>query len=174
MIERLRAWRETMDNRWKEWVLGYNRNAQFDLLKKVGISTPDTDDLGRLLMIVISAAAAVRRRRGLVGLAPPHARPAPDAAARVGVARAAGRTACRWRRTSRPACVAAALRRRFGAPADGLARRLDAMERLRYGPRRPDAAAPDWRGVRGGARALAAALAQAARARDAAPAHAGA
>src|SRR5476649_1657189 len=53
MVEGLRAWRETMDNRWKEWVLGYNRNAQFDLLKKIGVSTPDTDDLGRLLMGVI-------------------------------------------------------------------------------------------------------------------------
>ncbi|MEP6505160.1 MAG: DUF3488 and transglutaminase-like domain-containing protein, partial [Betaproteobacteria bacterium] len=58
MIARLRTLRETLDNRWQEWVLGYNRNSQFDLLRKMGVPTPDTDDLGRLLVIVISAAAA--------------------------------------------------------------------------------------------------------------------
>ena len=61
-VDRLRVWRETLDNRWQEWVLGYNRNSQFDLLRKVGISTPDAEDLGRLLTIVISAAGIFGRR----------------------------------------------------------------------------------------------------------------
>ena len=163
MIERLRAWRETMDNRWKEWVLGYNRNAQFDLLKKAGIVAPDTDDLGRLLMIVISGAA-------LVGTAAAwwdsHRRtPGQRAQRRLASAlRALQPHGVQVAAHESPGVVAAGLRSRFGPAAEGLARRLDALERLRYGPD-TDSAAPDWAGVRAGARALAAALAS--------PAHAG-
>jgi protein-glutamine gamma-glutamyltransferase len=168
MVERLRAWRETMDNRWKEWVLGYNRNAQFDLLKKMGVGTPDSNDLGRLLMGVISVAAVfgaaaawwdshrrtpgqrrTRRLESALRALQPH-----------GVKVAVHES---------PGVVAASLRRRFGAPAQDLARRLDAMERLRYGPA-AETQAPDWRGARSAARALAAALAKAARAGDATPA----
>ncbi len=170
MIERLRAWRETMDNRWKDWVLGYNRNAQFDLLKKAGIGTPDTDDLGRLLMIVISGAA-------LVGTAAAwwdsHRRtPGQRAQRRLAKAlRALQAHGVQVAPHESPGVVAAALRRRFGRDANDLARRLDALERLRYGPE-AGSAAPDWRGVRAAARALAAALAQATRTRDASPARA--
>jgi len=170
MIERLRAWRETMDNRWKEWVLGYNRNAQFDLLKKAGIGTPDTDDLGRLLMIVISGAA-------LVGTAAAwwdsHRRtPGQRAQRRLASAlRALQPHGVQVAAHESPGVVAAALRRRFGAAAEGLARRLDALERLRYGPD-TTGATPDWAGVRAGARTLAAALASPARTGNASPARA--
>jgi hypothetical protein len=170
MVERVRAWRETMDNRWKEWVLGYNRNAQFDLLKKVGISSPDSDDLGRLLMVVISVAAIFgagsawwdshrrtpgqrRTRRLAAALRPLLAH---------GVQVAAHES---------PGVVAASLRRRFGQAAEDLARRLDALERTRYGPA-VEVRPTDWTGVKTGARALAAALAQSARASGAAPARA--
>ena len=156
MADRLRSWRETLDNRWQEWVLGYNRNAQFDLLRKAGFGSPDADDLGHLLMLVISAAAAfgagaawwdahrrtpgqrhTRRLASALRALQPH-----------GVQVAAHES---------PGVVAAALRRRFGPAAEGLARRLDALERQRYGP--PGAAAAaDWAGVRSGARSLAAAL----------------
>jgi len=170
MIERLRAWRETMDNRWKDWVLGYNRNAQFDLLKRVGIGTPDTNDLGRLLMMVVSGAA-------LVGTAAAwwdsHRRtPGQRAQRRLAAAlRALKPHGVQVGQHESPGVVAAVLRRRFGPAAEELARRLDALERLRYGPD-AGSAAPDWRGVRAGARALAAALAQGVRARDAALARA--
>ena len=162
MIDRLRAWRETMDNRWKEWVLGYNRGAQFDLLKKAGIGTPDTDDLGRLLMIVISGAA-------LVGTAAAwwdsHRRtPGQRAQRRLASAlRALQPHGVQVAAHESPGVVATALRRRFGPAAEGLARRLDALERLRYGPD-TGSTKPDWSGVRAGARALAVALAQPARA----------
>ncbi|MBC7663449.1 MAG: hypothetical protein H7276_06565 [Caulobacter sp.] len=55
--------------------------------------------------------------------------------------------------------TAATLRRRLGASAEGVARRLGAIERLRYGAPDP-AASADWPGVTADARALAAALAQ--------------
>jgi hypothetical protein len=63
-----------------------------------------------------------------------------------------------------PGVVAAALRRRFGDPAEALARRLDALERQRYGPPGATAdAAADWAGAKAAARALAATLAAGAR-----------
>ena len=170
LVERLRAWRETMDNRWKEWVLGYNRNAQFDLLKKMGVGTPDSEDLGRLLTTVISIAAAFGA--GAAWYDSHRRTPGQRQTRRLESAlRALQAYDVKVAAHESPGVVAASLRRRFGARAEGLARRLDAMERLRYGPA-ADAAAPDWRGVRAGARALAAALAQAARTGDAAPAHA--
>ena len=145
--------------------MGYNRNAQFDLLKKAGFGTPDTDDLGRLLMIVISGAA-------LVGTAmawwDSHRRtPGQRAQRRLASAlRALQGHGVQVAAHESPGVVAAALRRRFGADAEGLARRLDALERLRYGPP-TGGATPDWDGVRAAARALAAVLASPARAGDA-------
>ena len=168
MLETLRAWRETMDNRWKEWVLGYNRSAQFDLLKKVGVSAPDSDDLGRLLMGAIGAAALFgagaawwdSHRRTPGQRLTRRLESALRALQAHGVAVAAHDS---------PGVVAASLRRRFGAPAEDLALALDALERQRYGPA-TQANAPDWAGVRVAARALAATLARAARAGDAATA----
>ena len=174
MVERLRAWRETMDNRWKEWVLGYNRNAQFDLLKKMGVGAPDSDDLGRLLMTVISVAAMFGA--GTAWWDSHRRTPGQRQTRRLESAlrplQAHGVTVCAH---ESPGGVGATLRRRFGAPADDLVRRLDALERVRYGPAATATAGmPDWRGVRAAARALADVLAQDARAGDAAPAHVGA
>jgi protein-glutamine gamma-glutamyltransferase len=170
MIDRLRAWRETMDNRWKDWVLGYNRNAQFNLLQKVGIGTPDTSDLGRLLMIVISAAALVGT--GVAWWDSHRRTPGQRAHRRLAAAlRALQPHGVEVALHESPGVVAAALRRRFGAAAEGLARALDGLERLRYGPQ-AGGAPPDWGEVRALARALAAALAKPARTGDAAPARA--
>ena len=170
MVQRLRAWRETLDNRWNLWVLGYNRSAQFDLLKKVGVGTPDTDDLGRLLMFLLSGVA-------LVGTAmawwDSHRRtPGQRLARRLSDAlRALQAHDVRVATHESPGVVAATLRRRFGTRADALVAELERLERLRYGPE-AGTTPPDWRGVRAAARALAAALAQRARTGDATPARA--
>jgi hypothetical protein len=157
-IDRFRAWRETLDNRWQEWVLGYNRNTQFDLLKKVGVSSPDSDDLGRLLTVVIGVAAAFGA--GAAWWDSHRRTPGQRQARRLAAAlRALQRHGVQVAAHESPGVVGATLRRRFGTPADALARRLDALERLRYGPP-GQAAAPDWKGVAADARALAATLAQ--------------
>ncbi|MEO5686971.1 MAG: DUF3488 and transglutaminase-like domain-containing protein [Burkholderiaceae bacterium] len=161
MLDSLRAWRETLDNRWKDWVLGYNRNAQFDLLKKLGVSTPDSEDLGRLLTIVISAAAVFGA--GTAWWDSHRRTPGQRQTRRLASAlRALQPHGVRVAVHESPGVVAAALRQRFGGAADDVARRLDAVERQRYGPG-ADAAAADWAGVKAAARALAAARAQLAR-----------
>jgi len=170
MVERLRAWRETMDNRWREWVLGYNRNAQFDLLKKMGVNTPDSDDLGRLLMGVIGAAALFGA--GAAWWDSHRRTPGQRLARRLESAlRALQAHGVKVAPHESPGVMAASLRRRFGAQAEGLAQRLDALERQRYGPA-AHAPAADWGGVRAAARALAAALAKSARAGNGTPAQA--
>ncbi|MGN6526294.1 MAG: transglutaminaseTgpA domain-containing protein [Burkholderiaceae bacterium] len=162
LVDRMRRWREAVEFRWNQWVLGYNRGAQFDLLRKLGVGSPDTDDLGRVLIIVVTGAAlfgagaawldARRRtpgqrfaRRLAAALAP---------LASHGVAIAAHES---------PGAVAATLRRRFGEDAHALAALLDGLERQRYGPPRgeagPSAAPAPWRELRAAARALAARLA---------------
>jgi len=164
LVERLRAWRETMDNRWNEWVLGYNRNTQFDLLKKMGFGSPDTDDLGRLTTTIISLAAVFG---AAVAWWDSHRRtPGQRQTRRLASAlRALQPHGVQVGAHESPGVVGAALRRRFGTHAEGLARRLDALERQRYGPSADDGTA-DWAGVKAASRALAATLARVTRAGD--------
>ena len=48
------AW-ETLDNRWQQWVLGYTRQDQFQLLSKLGFDSPDWTALGQLAAGLIAA-----------------------------------------------------------------------------------------------------------------------
>lgn len=57
---RLRSLAESVDLRWQQWVLGYQRQQQFQLLEKLGFESPDWDSLGR------AAAAAITLLVGLV------------------------------------------------------------------------------------------------------------
>jgi transglutaminase-like putative cysteine protease len=170
LVQRLRAWRETLDNRWNVLVLGYNRSAQFDLLKKAGVGTPDTDDLGRLLMILLSGVALVGT--GMAWWDSHRRTPGQRLARRLATAlRPLQAHDVQVAAHESPGVVAATLRRRFDARADALVAQLETLERLRYGPA-SGTVSPDWRGVRSAARALASALAQHARPGDASPARA--
>ncbi len=172
MLESMRTWRETLDNRWKDWVLGYNRGTQFDLLKKIGIGTPDSDDLGRVLMSVISVAALFGA--GVAWWDSHRRSPGQRQTRRLASAlRALLPHGVQVAAHESPGVIAASLRRRFGGAARELAARLEAIERQRYGPP-GEAATPDWRRVRAQARALAAALVRTGRTNGAAPARASA
>ncbi len=52
---------EAVNNRWNQWVLNYSKSQQTDLLKKLGFSSPDWEDLGLLLLLCCLGA-------GLIGL----------------------------------------------------------------------------------------------------------
>jgi hypothetical protein len=45
LAAQLQALWEALDNRWNQWVLNYTQSQQLDLLKKLGFSQPDLDDL---------------------------------------------------------------------------------------------------------------------------------
>ncbi len=59
LLAKLRLGWETMNNRWNQWVLGYSRGAQFDLLRKLGMESPRWEDLALLLVGALSALAAL-------------------------------------------------------------------------------------------------------------------
>ena len=124
-----RAW-ELLDSRWNQWVMGYSRTSQFDLLARLGVRQPDWADVARALVIVLSAAAAAgaawawfdRHRQD------PWQRLQARLAARlqgVGVAAQPHQP---------PRTLAALVRARHGAAGEGLAQLLEALDRWRYGP----------------------------------------
>lgn len=55
----MRAYLDAGNHRWNLWVLSYSRQRQMDLLRDLGLSSPDTSDLIRLTAIAASAAALV-------------------------------------------------------------------------------------------------------------------
>jgi protein-glutamine gamma-glutamyltransferase len=57
LLARLRSGWETMNNRWNQWVLGYSRAEQFDVLRALGFEAPSWDDLARLTVAVFGAMA---------------------------------------------------------------------------------------------------------------------
>jgi transglutaminase-like putative cysteine protease len=164
LLDRVRVFRETMDNRWKQWVLGYNRTTQFDLLKQIGVSAPDTDDLGHALIGLVVAAASFG---AVAAWWDAHRRTPGQRIARklAGSLRALEPHGVRVAPHESPGGIAATLRQRFGGAAASLAAVLESMERTRYGP--PSRLAHgaggrtrgSWRRLRTEARALAARLA---------------
>ena len=48
---------DAANNRWNQWVLSYSRGAQFNLLKSLGLSSADWQDLAWLLLSSMSALA---------------------------------------------------------------------------------------------------------------------
>jgi protein-glutamine gamma-glutamyltransferase len=57
LLARLRQGWETMNNRWNQWVLGYSRGTQFDLLRNLGMDSPRWEDLALLLVGALSSLA---------------------------------------------------------------------------------------------------------------------
>jgi transglutaminase-like putative cysteine protease len=136
---RLREAWEAMNNRWNQWVLDYSRQQQFDLLKRLGVASPDWADLGfALIWILVTGSLAgaawawwdrrrqdpwqrlLRRVRAELVLRHLPAQPHHP-----------------------PRTLAAMVRERFGAGGQAVAAALDALDLARYGPRaadRPDRA----------------------------------
>jgi len=54
---RLRELSERIDLRWQQWVLGYERQQQFQLLEKLGFSAPDWHTLGHVAAGLMAALA---------------------------------------------------------------------------------------------------------------------
>jgi transglutaminase-like putative cysteine protease len=50
------AW-EAVNNRWNQWVLNYTQSKQLDLMRKLGFSSPNWQDLAYVLICIVVAAA---------------------------------------------------------------------------------------------------------------------
>ncbi len=54
-LRRIRSMWEAVDHRWNVWVLQYSRDQQMDVLKQLGWSSPDWNDLSQILGWIIGA-----------------------------------------------------------------------------------------------------------------------
>jgi hypothetical protein len=131
-----RAW-ELLDSRWNQWVMGYSRTQQFDLLKRLGVRQPDWADLARALVLLLAVAASAGALWAWV-----------DRHRQDPWQRLQGRLRQRLRAAGvdaqphhAPRTLATLVRQRHGAAGEPLAQALEALDRQRYaagGQRLPD------------------------------------
>jgi transglutaminase-like putative cysteine protease len=140
LLSNLRAGWEAVNNRWNQWVLNYSRTQQFDLLQRLGIRAPDWQDLGLVLVGLLTAMALAgagwafwdRHRQDPWHKLHAHVR---AALAPLGIDAMPHHP---------PRRLAQMVRDQLGDRSDLLAYELEALERQRYGRqarRRPD---PAW------------------------------
>jgi transglutaminase-like putative cysteine protease len=128
LMQTLRVRWEAINNRWNQWVLGYSRQQQFDLLARLGMKDANWTQLVLVLVWIASGVALAgaawawwdRRRQDPWQRLHTRVR---RRLQRLGVASAPHHP---------PRTLAAELRRTLGAPGEALARELDALDRLRY------------------------------------------
>ncbi len=53
LATRLRSAWEGVNNRWNQWVLNYTRGQQFELLRALGVPSPDWQDLTNILILTL-------------------------------------------------------------------------------------------------------------------------
>ena len=135
-----RGW-ERAQQQWNQWVVGYSRKQQFDLMKRLGVEFPDTVTLSKVLIGLLCAGALAgaawaawdRRRQDPWQRLHRHLH---QRLARLGVDTAAHEG---------PRARAAAARAALGDAAAPLQEVLLALELDRYGPGGHGTSPREWR-----------------------------
>jgi hypothetical protein len=129
LLAAMRAGWDAMNNGWNQWILNYTQSRQLDMLRNLGISSPEWEDLARVLIGVIVAIA-------LAGAAWSWW----DRLQHDPWLRLLGRARRRLRgaglevgNTAPPRTIADLVTTRFGADARALAQWLLQLEAQRYG-----------------------------------------
>ena len=124
-----RTW-ELMDSRWNQWVMGYSRTRQFNLLQSLGVQNPDWTDLARALAGLLAAGAA----GGALWAWHDRRRQDPWQRLHSRLCRCLQAAGVAARPHHPPRTLAALVRARHGAAGEALAQHLDALDRRRYAP----------------------------------------
>ncbi|MBK1688094.1 transglutaminase [Rubrivivax gelatinosus] len=122
------AW-ETLNNRWNQAVLNYSRQRQFDLLRALGVESPDWQDLARALVLLAAAAAAAGAGWALWD----RHRQDPWQRLQARVQRALAVRGVEVGPQHGPRARAERVRAALGTAGEPLAAQLEALDRLRYG-----------------------------------------
>ena len=124
-----RVW-ELMDSRWTQWVMGYSRSRQFNLLQSLGVPSPDWADLARALVLLLSAAAT----GGALWAWYDRRRQDPWQRLHARLCRRLQQAGVSALPHHPPRTLALLVRQRHGAAGQALAQALDALDRRRYAP----------------------------------------
>jgi len=123
------AW-ERVDQRWNQWVLGYSKKQQLNLLERLGVQTPDLLDLSHALVGLLVAAAL----GGAAWAAWDRRRRTPWQRTQAFVARHLQRCGLPCPAHEGPRTWARRVQQTLGGNGQALADALIELERLRYGP----------------------------------------
>jgi len=129
LAARLREAWETLNNRWNQAVLNYSRQRQFDLLRALGVESPDWEDLARALVLLAALASAA----GAGWAFWDRHRQDPWQRLQARVQRALAARGVEVGPQHGPRARAERVRAALGAAGEPLAAELDALDRLRYG-----------------------------------------
>jgi transglutaminase-like putative cysteine protease len=129
LLRQLRTMWEATNNRWNQWVLGYSQQQQFDLLKRLGVSSPSWNDLAMTLIGLLSSASLA----GALWAWWDRHRQDPWQRLYGRVRRALGRLGIETQPHEPPRTLAGRIRAVMGSSGDALAAQLDALDALRYG-----------------------------------------
>ncbi|MGC4075637.1 MAG: DUF3488 and transglutaminase-like domain-containing protein [Rubrivivax sp.] len=129
LAARLREAWETIDNRWNQAVLNYSRQNQFDLLRALGVESPDWEDLARALVVLAALASAAGAGWALWD----RHRQDPWQRLQARVQRALATRGVEVGPQHGPRARAERVRAALGTAGEPLAAELEALDRLRYG-----------------------------------------
>jgi transglutaminase-like putative cysteine protease len=139
-LARLRQMWEGVNNRWNQWVLGYSRSQQFNLMERMGVRSPSWSDLGLVLIWLGSGAALA----GALWAWWDRHRQDPWQRLHARVRQRLQRLGLATEPHHPPRTLAAEVRGTLGDAGEALAQQLDTLDRLRYAAgavRRPQ---PGW------------------------------
>lgn len=129
LAARLREAWETINNRWNQAVLNYSRQNQFDLLRALGVESPDWEDLARALVVLAALASAAGAGWALWD----RHRQDPWQRLQARVQRALAARGVEVGPQHGPRARAERVRAALGTAGEPLAAELEALDRLRYG-----------------------------------------
>lgn len=146
LLKQWRQWLESVDNRWNQWVLGYGRQQQFQLMDSFG---EDGNDRFALLRWLVTGLSLL----GLVGAGWAWwdgRRQTPWQRLQAGLARQLRRLGIEAEPHHSPGSLAEQVRQQLGDRGTPVAQALQQLQALRYAPTHPESPDLDawWRSFR--------------------------
>ena len=141
LANKLRGAWEGLNNRWNQWVLTYARGQQLDLLRALGFSAPDWQDLATLLILLLCTASLA----GAAWAWWDRHRQDPWQRLQTRVLRRLHALGVPVQAHHAPRTRAAQVRAALGARGEPAAALLDALDRQRYAEAAPQLPRGWWR-----------------------------
>ncbi|WP_374564392.1 transglutaminaseTgpA domain-containing protein [Ideonella sp.] len=136
----LRRFAEALDNRWNQWILGYGKRQQFDLMGQLGMQSPDVLSLIRVLVVLVVGAGLA----GAVWAWFDARKQSPWQKLRGGITRELARLGVEAKPSDTLTALAQRLRQQRGNGAEAAAQALLELDLHRYGRPGREGTPPGW------------------------------